>query len=271
MAQEPEAEPRTHQPLPSSSLASGAIAAGGIRPVLWALDIPLRLYDASLRAYVVWESGTHPGGRHCWAGIHVGPNPWPHLLQAGVFVDNHYQTGRDHCRRVVRASATSELVEAAVNLYQSEAAKHNAPTAPRASLKRQCYVALTFQVNRPITITMTEMQSTIPGSAFLGRGRTQQAEGTAVAVQAATLLLTRPWLASLPLIDEGAATSLQEGMFTEVAILAVRWPGPAQGPIANCIIAVPATAVEGLAESFEILSVELYDPGSTTVSEERCE
>eukprot|EP00971_Amphidinium_carterae_P110174 2182413-Amphidinium_carterae.1 len=80
-----------------------------------------------------------------------------------------------------------------------------------------------------------------------------------MALQAASLLLTRPWLASLPLIDEGAATSLQEGMFTEVAILAVRWPGPALGPIANCIIAVPVPATEGLAESFETSAAFLKD------------
>eukprot|EP00971_Amphidinium_carterae_P281023 5579665-Amphidinium_carterae.2 len=101
---------------------------------------------------------------------------------------------------------------------------------------------------------MTEVQSTTAGGAGRGRSRTLQGENHALALQAASLLLTRPWLASLPLIDEGAATSLQEGMYTEVAVLAVRWPGPASGPVA-----------------FETVTVQLHDPGSATILEEHCE
>eukprot|EP00971_Amphidinium_carterae_P304621 6053436-Amphidinium_carterae.1 len=113
--------------------------------------------------------------------------------------------------------------------------------------------------------------STLGALPSRGRQRTQQADANALALQAASMLLTRPWLARLPLIDEGASTTLQQGMFTEVSVLAVRWPGPAVGPISHCAVAIPTVALEGLAETCEVHHVQLQDLQTLAPMEENCE
>eukprot|EP00971_Amphidinium_carterae_P207717 4121548-Amphidinium_carterae.1 len=95
---------------------------------------------------------------------------------------------------------------------------------------------------------MTSSLGELPPSVRPGRRRMESpsVDGNTIALQAAALLLTKPWIARLPLVDEGAETEAQVGSFTEVCILAVtlRWSGAATGAIASCVIAVPAAAVQ---------------------------
>eukprot|EP00971_Amphidinium_carterae_P142778 2828564-Amphidinium_carterae.2 len=93
------------------------------------------------------------------------------------------------------------------------------------------------------------------------------AESRALALQASALLLTKPWLARLPLVDEGASTDEQVGAFTEVCVLAVRWDGPPSGPVTNCVVAVPALAVEGLLETCETFVARIHSDGPTSTTE----
>eukprot|EP00971_Amphidinium_carterae_P008427 166273-Amphidinium_carterae.1 len=65
-------------------------------------------------------------------------------------------------------------------------------------------------------------------------------------------------MASLPLLDEGAASEVVEEGYTEVCILALRWQGRPEGSIAQCVVAVPGTATVGLLESVETHTVPLY-------------
>eukprot|EP00971_Amphidinium_carterae_P352298 6492534-Amphidinium_carterae.2 len=122
------------------------------------------------------------------------------------------------------------------------------------------------------------MTSTLGGlTAPSQRGRRRQAspgadpEAHSVALQSAALLLTRPWLARLPLVDEGAGTMEQEGIFTEVCVLAIRWDGPAMGPISHCVVAVPAAAVSGLLETVETFNTNIHVDGPAVETDEVAE
>eukprot|EP00971_Amphidinium_carterae_P075425 1490331-Amphidinium_carterae.1 len=120
---------------------------------------------------------------------------------------------------------------------------------------------------------MASSLGALPSAPQRGRRRQTSPVGTGsnVALQAAALLLTRPWLAKLPLVDEGAGALEQEGTFTEVCVLAIRWAGPAVGAISNCIVAVPAAAISGLQESFETFSATLHVDGPASEPPESCE
>eukprot|EP00971_Amphidinium_carterae_P092730 1836349-Amphidinium_carterae.1 len=99
------------------------------------------------------------------------------------------------------------------------------------------------------------------------RATSPTADESAMALQAAALLLTKPWLARLPLIDEGTTTSGQAGSFTEVSVLAVRWAGAVAGPVSSCVVAVPAGAVEGLLETCETFVAKIHADGPTPTTE----
>eukprot|EP00971_Amphidinium_carterae_P252483 5012287-Amphidinium_carterae.1 len=47
-----------------------------------------------------------------------------------------------------------------------------------------------------------------------------------------------------------------------MCVLAVRWAGQPMGVIANCVLAVPVAAVEGLSESVETLRANIYVEGT---------
>eukprot|EP00971_Amphidinium_carterae_P348258 6490406-Amphidinium_carterae.1 len=96
-------------------------------------------------------------------------------------------------------------------------------------------------------------------------------DASALARQAVALLLTRPWLARLPLVDEGAETMEQTGLYTEVCVLAVRWNGAANGPITDCVVAVPVAATGGLQESFETFMATIHTDGPSPETGETAE
>eukprot|EP00971_Amphidinium_carterae_P124690 2469877-Amphidinium_carterae.2 len=104
----------------------------------------------------------------------------------------------------------------------------------------------------------------LPGRSTLqlrGRSRaTAPLDNRSAILSAASTLLQRPWLSSLPLLDEGASTEPVTGGFTEVCVVALRWNWRPEGSIAQCIVAVPATATMGLLKAVETHTVAFQTP-----------